>query len=159
MMQGIGQVSSRARRFEVEVSMIPTSALFVRDELTTQSWSGRSRALERRRLGALGKELRRKALCFGDALHFDRDCIDRLLQLLKLEILYVIKLGGLPLRRKPSNETDRDRRQCAGEKNHNDRNLGECQHFIAHKTSLQMKIGCISYLRLDPRPVSALRDG
>jgi hypothetical protein len=32
MMQGIGQVSSRARRFEVELSMIRMSALFVRDE-------------------------------------------------------------------------------------------------------------------------------
>jgi hypothetical protein len=59
-------------------------------------------------LATLGEQFGGKTLRFGDALDFDRDGIDRLLQLFELQILRAssLELSWLPLN--ASNETDYD---------------------------------------------------
>ncbi|HXL86742.1 MAG TPA: hypothetical protein VN927_06000 [Gemmatimonadaceae bacterium] len=66
-------------------------------------------------LATLGEQLSGKALRFRDALDFDRDGIDGLLQLFKLQILCASPLEGPWLLLNAANETDYDSGERAGE--------------------------------------------
>jgi hypothetical protein len=117
------QISSRARRIEVEVSTIPMRDLSREVRLSASTFQSlpirivRARSEDQHRatiarssagLAALGEQLGGKPLRFRDALNFDRDGIDRLLQLFKLQILRAtpLELSWLPLN--AANETDCD---------------------------------------------------
>ena len=65
---------------------------------TLSGLSGRLRSHQRCGFGTLGEQLRGKPLRFGDSFHFDRDGIDGLLQLFKLQILRITGLDVLWLR-------------------------------------------------------------